>query len=90
MVSLSGDEDQDRMENDALTAVFGDQKLERLRVKQFLGECHAACGALQLAALLTLYRENPDLAGRLSLLTGWAADGGVGAAVIRGWRPCRP
>ena len=57
----------------------------RVRVRQSFGECHAATGALQLAAVLALHREDPSRDGQASLLTGWTKDGGVGAAVVRAW-----
>jgi 3-oxoacyl-[acyl-carrier-protein] synthase II len=61
----------------------------RLRVKELVGECHAASGAFQLAALLGHHRGNPALDGRVSVVTSCSADGAVGAAVVRGWSRAR-
>jgi 3-oxoacyl-[acyl-carrier-protein] synthase II len=69
----------------ALKAVFGSAQVERICVERAFGECHAASGGLQLAALLERHREAPDRDGYFSLLTGWTRDGGIGAAVVRGW-----
>lgn len=80
----TGSAEEDCVEKQALTAIFGSQMPHRIAVKKLLGECHAATGALQLAALLTLHQENPDLDGRISLICSWMPDGGVGAAVLRG------
>jgi 3-oxoacyl-[acyl-carrier-protein] synthase II len=81
----TGDDGRDRVEADALRCVLGNIPVERVPVKKALGECHAATGALQLAALLALHRDELSRDGRFSLITGWAPDGGIGAAVLRGW-----
>jgi 3-oxoacyl-[acyl-carrier-protein] synthase II len=82
----TGDAGQaDQAESDAVAAVLGAAAAERVLVKPVLGECQAAAGALQMAALLSLYREDPGRAGQVSLLTGRTSDGGVGAAVVKGW-----
>jgi len=81
----TGDEDQDRIEAGAVTAVFGSADVERVLVKKILGECNAATGGLQLATLLVLHRDDPSRDGHISLITGWTRDGGIGAAVLRGW-----
>lgn len=80
-----GDKETDDSEAAALAAVFGDAPVERVFVKQAVGECQAASGGLQLGALLARHRDNPDRDGEFSLLTGVTRDGGVGAAVVRGW-----
>lgn len=65
-----------------LEQVLGAHRYERIGVKQRFGECQAANGALQFAALLCA-----DHSGRddkpLGLLTATDRDGYVGAAVVR-------
>jgi 3-oxoacyl-[acyl-carrier-protein] synthase II len=72
------------VERDAVCSVFGSRKVERLSVKRILGECYAASAALQLAVVLTFYSGSARLDGKVSVLTGWTRDGGVGAVVLRG------
>jgi 3-oxoacyl-[acyl-carrier-protein] synthase II len=84
--SETGSENEDWPEKQALASVFGSDTKHRIAVKKLLGECQAATGALQLAALLTLHHDNSDLNGRISLVCSWMPDGGVGAAVLRGRR----
>jgi 3-oxoacyl-[acyl-carrier-protein] synthase II len=74
------------IEECALTAVFGRSVPPKIVIRRFLGECHAATGALQLAVLMSLHREDASRDGSLSLMTAWTQDGSVGAAVVRGWR----
>ncbi len=83
----TGDEAKDRLEKSAITAALDNIVVPSIPVKKILGECHAASGALQAAAVLALHRDHPEIDGRASLITGWSRDGGVGAAVLRGW--CR-
>ncbi|MFI5834159.1 beta-ketoacyl synthase N-terminal-like domain-containing protein [Micromonospora sp. NPDC051300] len=59
--------------------------VERLPVRQALGDCQAAAGALAFGALLARYAEEPAAAGRPALVTARSRDGGVAAAVVRGW-----
>ncbi|MET9263818.1 beta-ketoacyl synthase N-terminal-like domain-containing protein [Amycolatopsis sp. NPDC004079] len=72
-------------EDRELDAVLGPRGPERLDVNELLGECQAASGALQAAAVLALHREDPGRDGRRSLLVAHDADGGMAAAVLRGW-----
>jgi 3-oxoacyl-[acyl-carrier-protein] synthase II len=74
-----------RIEQDALAAVLGGNKVETIHVTSALGDCDAASGALQLAAVVARHRAEPERDGRLSLVTASTAEGGVAAAVIRGW-----
>lgn len=80
-----GDKETDDSEAAALAAIFGNAQVERIFVKQAVGECQAASGGLQLGALLAYHSEDPGRDGDFSLLTGLTRDGGVGAAVVRGW-----
>ena len=84
-ISEGANESQDTVEAKALAGVFGDAEVRVVGVKKVLGECHSASGALQLAMLLTLHRIDPTRDGQVSLITAWTPDGGVGAAVLRGW-----
>lgn len=83
--SEAGHPEHDRFDAEAMASVFGDRIPRRIAPKRRFGDCHAANGALQLAALLALHRSEPTWDGRLSLITAWSDDGGVGAAVVKGW-----
>jgi 3-oxoacyl-[acyl-carrier-protein] synthase II len=48
------------------------------------GDCQAASGGLELAALLARQRDGQAADGALSLLTARTREGGCGAAVLRG------
>ncbi|WP_042373916.1 beta-ketoacyl synthase N-terminal-like domain-containing protein [Streptacidiphilus neutrinimicus] len=74
-----------RIETAALAAVLGPAEPVRLNVAELVGECHAASGALQIAAVLAHHRSNPTLDGCPALVTSATREGTVGAAVIRGW-----
>ncbi len=69
----------------AVLAVLGDGDREEIFVKERFGECQAASAALQTASVLAAHRDAPDRDGQLALITARTADGGVGAAVLRGW-----
>ncbi|WP_433271704.1 beta-ketoacyl synthase N-terminal-like domain-containing protein [Actinosynnema sp. CS-041913] len=75
--SERGDDDLDAAERTGIAAVLGD--VERLPVKNLVGECDAASGAFQLAALLAHHRAG---AGRCSVVTSVSADGSAGVAVL--------
>lgn len=61
----------------------------RVRAKEWVGECHSASGSLQIAAVLAGHRGHPELDGAVSVVTSVSPDGGVGAAVLRGWHRAR-
>lgn len=75
----------DEVEIRGIDAVFDPPAPRRVRIKDLAGECHAASGALQIAALLAHHRCDPTLDGRVSVVTSCSTDGAVGAAVLRGW-----
>ncbi|GGM04968.1 beta-ketoacyl synthase N-terminal-like domain-containing protein [Dactylosporangium sucinum] len=54
----------------------------QLRVKDVVGECFSANGALQLAAVLAHWRA-PDAGGPVALLTALGPDGSAGCLVVR-------
>jgi 3-oxoacyl-[acyl-carrier-protein] synthase II len=74
------------IETEALAAALGADAVRRLPVARLIGECHAAQGALQLAAVLAHHRHDAALDGRPALITSFTPEGGVGAAVVRGWQ----
>nr|AIL50165.1 hypothetical protein [Streptomyces aureus] len=74
------------IETATLEAGLGGDTVRRLPVARLVGECHAAQGALQLAAVLAHHRQDAALDGRPALITSFTPEGGVGAAVVRGWR----
>lgn len=84
-VVATGDPAGESTEADAAMAALDGGSVERLTVKAALGECQAATGALALAALLARHRDDTDLDGQVSVLTGRSRDGAVAAAVVRGW-----
>lgn len=69
----------------AVQAVLGRGDRDEIFVKERFGECQAASAALQAASVLAVHRDAPDRDGQLALITARTADGGVGAAVLRGW-----
>ena len=73
----------DDAEDQGLRAALGDGPV-RIRVKRLVGECGSASGPFQLAALLARHRADPELEGRVSVLTSVSPEGAVGAAVVRG------
>ncbi|MGW3018806.1 beta-ketoacyl synthase N-terminal-like domain-containing protein [Streptomyces longwoodensis] len=77
-------------EEAALDEALGAASPTRLRVKELAGECHAAAGALQIAAVLAHHRGTPALDGRPALITSATREGAFGAAVIRGWHRDEP
>jgi 3-oxoacyl-[acyl-carrier-protein] synthase II len=81
----TGCADDDRVEGDALAVALGGAAAERLLVKRAVGDCQAASGALQLAAVLAVHRADPGRDGGAALVTSWTPEGGVGAAVLRAW-----
>ncbi|MFG1674469.1 beta-ketoacyl synthase N-terminal-like domain-containing protein [Micromonospora sp. NPDC049282] len=78
--ALAGDDS----DGDALRGVVP-TAVERLPVRPALGDCQAAAGALAFGALLARYAEEPEPAGRPALIMARSRDGGVAAAVVRGW-----
>ncbi|MCC2276961.1 hypothetical protein LKL35_16300 [Streptomyces sp. ET3-23] len=78
----------DAAEQAGVDAVLG-PGTHRLRIKELVGECHAAAGMFQLAALLALHRNDPALDGRTSVVTSVSSGGAVGAAVLRGFSRTR-
>lgn len=73
----------ERVEEAAVAAVLGDRPMERVSVERVVGDCGAATGALQLAALL-VRAAAPDTPGEAAgLLLGWSSEGAVGAAVVK-------
>ncbi|MDO3686667.1 beta-ketoacyl synthase N-terminal-like domain-containing protein [Micromonospora sp. C28ISP2-4] len=72
----AGDEER------ALDAAVG-RHADRSSATDLVGDCPAAAGALQVAALLAHHRRTPD-DGSLSLIVASSADGTVGAALLRG------
>ncbi|QBJ90998.1 beta-ketoacyl synthase [Streptomyces seoulensis] len=75
----------DEVERAALREVFGSSGPERLRVKEFAGECGGASGMVQIAAVLARHRADSGHDGEVSLVTSVSPDGAVGAVVLRGW-----
>jgi 3-oxoacyl-[acyl-carrier-protein] synthase II len=72
----------DDAERDGVLEELGDRPLRWLRIKEQVGECYSAAGALQLGAVLA----QPLAPGEVALVTSLAWDGSAAAAVVRGWR----
>ncbi|OKK08672.1 hypothetical protein AMK26_01585 [Streptomyces sp. CB03234] len=75
----------DEIEQAALQDVFGLGSPQRLRAKEFAGECGGASGMVQIAAVLARHRADSQHDGEVSLVTSVSPDGAVGAVVLRGW-----
>ncbi|WP_053710289.1 beta-ketoacyl synthase N-terminal-like domain-containing protein [Streptomyces sp. NRRL B-3648] len=75
----------DTVEQAALREVFGPGGPERLRVKEFAGDCGGAAGMVQIAAVLARHRAGSRHDDEVSLVTSVSPDGAVGAVVLRGW-----
>jgi 3-oxoacyl-[acyl-carrier-protein] synthase II len=74
---------ENRIEERALGAVLGEVP-ERVAVKEIVGECYSASGAIQLAGLLALWRAEPPKEPVTALVTSVGRDGNVGCLVVRG------
>jgi 3-oxoacyl-[acyl-carrier-protein] synthase II len=72
-----------RIEERALGAVLGEVP-RRVEIKEIIGECYSASGAMQLAALLALWRADPPKEPVNALVTSVGRDGNVGCLVVRG------
>ncbi|MEU7690676.1 hypothetical protein OHB01_25080 [Microbispora hainanensis] len=75
---------RDDLERWALGEALG-RPVPHVRVGEVLGELYSASGAMQLAALLALWRE-PAREPRIGLVTSIGEDGNVGCLVVREWR----
>jgi 3-oxoacyl-[acyl-carrier-protein] synthase II len=64
---------------------LGHARAHRIELDAVAGDNPTATGGLELAAILAMHRSDPGLDGRISVLVGQSREGGVGAAVIRGW-----
>lgn len=73
--------DNRRIGDEAVAAVAGGRPVRRVGVRDRLGDCGAAAGALQFAAILA--GRGPEAAAGPVLLAGWTPEGGFAAAVIR-------
>jgi 3-oxoacyl-[acyl-carrier-protein] synthase II len=73
------------IEDAAAAEVFAGTPVRRIRVRDALGDCGAANGALHLAAMLG---RPPAVDGTpstgISVLASWSLDGAVAAAVVEG------
>jgi 3-oxoacyl-[acyl-carrier-protein] synthase II len=58
---------------------------DRICIASAFGECDAAAGALQAAAVLSHHRDERSRDGQVSVLAAYSRRGGVAAAVFRGW-----
>jgi 3-oxoacyl-[acyl-carrier-protein] synthase II len=89
-VAISGaaEGEDDGVEHAVLMSIFGTPGPERTAPRDLFGECYAANGGLQLGALLAWHRGDPRRDGAVSLMINSTCEGGVGAAVIRGWNRC--
>lgn len=71
-----------RIEERAVNAELGEWQGKRIRVADILGECFSAAGAMQLAALLALWRDPAPRSG-IGLVTCVGLDGNVGCLVVK-------
>ncbi|MEU5083593.1 MULTISPECIES: beta-ketoacyl synthase N-terminal-like domain-containing protein [Streptomyces] len=73
----------ERLEEGAVRLALG-RVPEQVRVAEVLGETYSAGGALQLAALLARWQDEPAGRPRIGLVTTVGHDGDTGALVVRG------
>jgi 3-oxoacyl-[acyl-carrier-protein] synthase II len=71
------------IERAALADVFGPDAVVERAPKTVFGECQAATGALQVAALIARAEDGPAHTGWLGLVTGYTEDGALGAALLK-------
>jgi 3-oxoacyl-[acyl-carrier-protein] synthase II len=76
----------DAVEEAAAREVFNASPAERVTIRQTLGDCGAATGAMHLAALLTRWQARST---GPAVLAGWSPDGAVAAAVVTEYRDVR-
>ncbi|MET9624509.1 beta-ketoacyl synthase N-terminal-like domain-containing protein [Streptomyces sp. NPDC006464] len=78
LVSLEG------VERRAVARALGGREVAEVRVKDVVGEAYSADGALQLAAVLARWQDEPAAGGRrVALVTGLGHDGQVACLVVR-------
>lgn len=74
---------ENRIEERAVHRVLG-RVPQTIRVKDAVGECYSASGALQLAAVIADWRREGTQNGRdVALITSVGRDGNVGCLVVR-------
>lgn len=83
-VWASGRDGSDIASQEALAArsLWGDQ-VQELALKETAGDCRSATAALQVGAVIELWSSTPAPSPRVAVVTGWSAEGSVGAAVLR-------
>jgi 3-oxoacyl-[acyl-carrier-protein] synthase II len=72
----------DGVERRAVERVLG-RTPAQIRIADVLGECYSASGAMQIAALLAQWEQDPAEVGRTALVTSAGNDGNVGCLVVR-------
>jgi 3-oxoacyl-[acyl-carrier-protein] synthase II len=85
-LSATNHRDLDNLEEWAVGEALG-RTAPQVRVGHILGELYSASGAMQVAALLAMWREparQPQ--PRIGLVTSIGEDGNVGCLVVREWR----
>lgn len=82
---VTGECGDDRVETHAVEMAVDGGVETVVRVNHLLGNCQAATGAMQLAMMLALHRDDSARDGQVFLMTAHTADGAVGAAAVRGW-----
>jgi 3-oxoacyl-[acyl-carrier-protein] synthase II len=80
---LSARTKRDRVEATGIRRALGHLPERCVAVKRLIGECYSASGAMQLAGLLSLFRNVAGAGGRIGLVTSIGGDGGVGCAVLK-------
>jgi 3-oxoacyl-[acyl-carrier-protein] synthase II len=82
-VTEGGGPQDRRIGDEAVAAVLGAHPASRVSVQDQLGDCGAAAGALQFAAILAGQGRADGADASAGLLAGWTSEGGYAAAVIR-------
>lgn len=85
-LSATNHRDLDHQEEWAVGEALG-RTAPQVRVGHVLGELYSASGAMQVAALLAMWREPARQSRpRVGLVTSMGEDGNVGCLVVREWR----
>ncbi|WP_447042071.1 beta-ketoacyl synthase N-terminal-like domain-containing protein [Streptomyces sp. DSM 118878] len=72
-----------QQEKAALTTLFGGTEVRRLPQPSLIGDTAAATAAFQVVSVLTAAQDEPELRGRIAVITSVDRDGTVACALLR-------
>jgi 3-oxoacyl-[acyl-carrier-protein] synthase II len=73
-------------ERAAINKVFDGRKFNNFSVKELVGECYSASGALQIASFIAL-NQSLDFHFNYALITSVSRSGSVGCTLVSRWAP---